>query len=123
MRISNVKIIWPGGGAADAVQREVPELEYAYPEPGMFGAMPAYGFFIRHVNGIELSNVDMTVLEKDMRPPFYLLDVKNSEFNHIDAPREADVPAFILKGVENFRTHQVRGVEDTSKDSVPDGKY
>lgn len=123
VRISNVRIIWPGGGTAEMAAREVPELEYAYPEPSMFGAMPSYGFFIRHVDGIDLSNISMTYLGKDVRPPFQLQNVKNAQFNHIDAPREQDVPMFILKAVENFSTHEVKGVEDTKKDAVQDGKY
>ena len=36
---------------------EPPERETNYPEPSMFGELPAYGFFIRHARGVELSNV------------------------------------------------------------------
>jgi polygalacturonase len=122
VRISNVRIIWPGGQPAEAADRQVPENQYMYPEPGMFGAMPAYGFFIRHVNGIELSNIEMSYRDKDMRPPFYLEDVKVAEFNHIKAPREEGVPLFNLKNVEDFRTHEVRGMADTTKDKVETGK-
>jgi polygalacturonase len=122
VRISNVRIIWPGGQPAEAADRQVPENQYMYPEPGMFGAMPAYGFFIRHVNGIELSNIEMSYRDKDMRPPFYLEDVKVAEFNHIKAPREEGVPLFNLKNVEDFRTHEVRGMADTTKDKVEAGK-
>ncbi len=122
VRISNVRIIWPGGQPAEAAERVVPENEYAYPEPSMFGALPAYGFFIRHVDGVELNNVDMTYREKDMRPPFYLEDVKNADFTNITAQREEGVPAFILKNVENLTTHQYRGLEDVKKDKVEEGK-
>jgi polygalacturonase len=123
VRISNVRIIWPGGAPAGIEKVVPPENEHQYPEPGMFGVMPTYGFFIRHVDGIQLSDIQMTYVEKDMRPPFHLLDVKNAEFSNIKAQRESGVPMFQLKDVENFRTHDVRGVADTVKEKVAEGTY
>lgn len=134
VRISNVRIIWPGGAPekvtrqADSTEVDVigfdpPENEFAYPEPSMFGMMPAYGFYIRHVKGIELNNIEMTYLQKDMRPPFDLNDVQVAEFNHIKAQHEPNVPLFNLKNVEAFRTHEVRGMPDTQKDKIEAGKF
>ena len=37
---------------------EPPEQENGYPEPTRFGAMPAYGFYIRHAERIEMSNFE-----------------------------------------------------------------
>jgi polygalacturonase len=122
VRISNVRIIWPGGAPAGIEQVVPPELEYQYPEPGMFGVMPAYGFFIRHVKGISLNNIDMTCRTKDMRPPFWLFDVQNSDFFNITAQREEGVPMFMLKDVEQFRTREVRGMPDVEKEKVDSGK-
>jgi hypothetical protein len=34
-----------------------PEREKEYPEPSMFGLLPAYGFLIRHARDIELDSV------------------------------------------------------------------
>ncbi len=41
---------------------EPAEREKEYPEPTMFGALPATGFFIRHVRNIEMSNVEIATL-------------------------------------------------------------
>ncbi|HVT88861.1 MAG TPA: glycosyl hydrolase family 28-related protein [Tepidisphaeraceae bacterium] len=123
VHINNVRIIWPGGGAAELADIVPPEREYQYPEPGMFGAMPAYGFFIRHVKDIALNNIDMSVNAKDMRPPFYLEDVNGAEFINIKAPHETGVPMFNLKKVGNFRTHNVRGMTDTVKEKVEAEKF
>jgi len=123
VHISNVRIIWPGGAPAGIEQIVPPELEYQYPEPGMFGVLPAYGFFIRHVKGITLSNIDMSCTNKDMRPPFWLLDVQDADFFNIKAQREEGVPTFMLKNVEQFRAHDVRGMADTVKDKVDTGKF
>ena len=123
VHISNVRIIWPGGAPAGIEKVVPPELEYQYPEPGMFGVMPTYGFFIRHVKGITLSNIDMSYDKKDMRPPFWLFDVQDSEFFNIKAQREEGVPTFMLKNVEQFRAHDVRGMADVMKDKVDSGTF
>jgi polygalacturonase len=121
VHISNVRIMWPGGAPAGIEQVVPPELEATYPEPGMFGVMPAYGFFIRHVKGIELDNIDMTYTAKDMRPPFWLQDVQDADFFNINAQREEGVPMFMLNNVEQFRSRDVRGMEDAFKDKVDKG--
>jgi len=122
VRISNVRIVWPGGAPAGIEEVVPPELEYQYPEPGMFGVMPAYGFFIRHVKGITLDNVEMNCVKKDLRPPFWLLDVQDADFVNIKAQREEGVATFLLKNVEQFRAHEVRGMADTVKEKVEAGK-
>jgi hypothetical protein len=121
VRISNVRLLWPGGAPAGIEKVVPPELEHQYPEPGMFGVIPSSAFFIRHVKGITLTNIDSTCEKKDLRPPFWLLDVKDADFFNIRAPHEEGVPMFMLKDVEKFRIHEVRGMEDTFKEKVESG--
>ena len=123
VHISNVRIIWPGGAPAGIEKIVPPELPYQYPEPAMFGVMPAYGFYIRHVKGCSLNNIDMTCTNKDMRPPFALSDVQDADFFNINAQREDGVPMFMLNQVEQFRARAVRGMDDTSKDKVDSGTF
>ncbi len=40
--LSNIRIIYKGGGTREDAAREVPENETAYPEPSMFGTLPVY---------------------------------------------------------------------------------
>jgi hypothetical protein len=82
-----------------------------------FGPMPAYGFFVRHVNGIEFNNVEVGYLREDLRPPFVLNGVTHAEFNNVKAPHAADVPSFDLKDVKDFATWHVRGIPDTHVES------
>jgi hypothetical protein len=44
--------------------------------------------------------------------------VRGAEFINVEAKKEADVPTFILREVEDFRAHRVRGVPDTEKQKV-----
>ena len=95
-----------------------PEEDKTYPDPTRFGGMPAYGFYIRHVNGLDLSDIDMSYLKADARPPFMITDVQHSYLDHVVAPHDPDVPMFLLQNVEDFTTHQVRGIFDVHLDSV-----
>jgi len=104
--LSNIRIYTQGGGTKEQAALEPPEKEEAYPEPNMFGELPAYGFFIRHVKGIEMRDVEVSYRKDDARPPFVLNDVSGAEFFHIRAQRGQDVPSFLLKKIENFNLQQ-----------------
>src|SRR5204862_7738 len=57
LTFSNIRIYYKGGGSKQQAALEPAEKETDYPEPAMFGEIPAYGFFIRHVRGIEMNDV------------------------------------------------------------------
>jgi polygalacturonase len=92
---------------------DTPEREGEYPEPSMFGVLPAYGFFIRHVNGIELNNVEVGFMQEDRRPAFVLDDVSGADFQHVKAQKATGVPTIVLKKVEDFTTRGCTPLPDT----------
>jgi hypothetical protein len=49
-----------------------PEREAAYPEPSMFGQLPASGFYIRHVRNLEMINIEIATEIPDSRQTFGL---------------------------------------------------
>lgn len=53
----------------------VPRRESAYPEPSMFGLLPASAFFLRSIRGLTLENVNLTLQFPDERPPIICDDV------------------------------------------------
>ena len=116
--LDNIKIYYKGGGTKEQSVIDPPEDETRYPEPDRFGTMPAYGFFIRHVNGIKMNNIDVSYMNDDMRPPFILDDVKKAELNFIDAQHETGIPTFILKNVKDFTLFKCKSLEDTHIESV-----
>ena len=119
--ISDVRIYYAGGGTKEQAATRPAEKENAYPEPAMFGDMPSYGFFIRHVNDIQLNNVELSVEKDDARPAFVLEDVRGAEFNRIRTPRgEAGGGNFVLRNVAQFGATRVDGMSDTAKDRVAD---
>ena len=46
--------------------------------------MPAYGFFIRNVDDVEIDNVRFTTIEKDARPAFILDEVHGAVVRDIE---------------------------------------
>ena len=72
--LSNIQITFKGG-ITEKVDPNVPELEEHYPESNMYGILPAYGFYVRHVNNITFSNIDLRLENKDIRADFLFEDV------------------------------------------------
>ena len=112
VKLSNIRIYYRGGGKRELADVQPPERETNYPEPSMFGELPAYGFFIRHAKGISLSNVEVSYLSDEFRSPFVLDDVNGVSFNHVTAPKALDVPTFVLRNVLDFTTYECKGVAD-----------
>jgi polygalacturonase len=123
LTIRNVRLIYPGDSFARDATTHPAEIEKTYPEPTMFRAMPAYGFFFRHVDGLELDNVDLSTNHTDPRPPFWLEDVSNADFFNVKAPHPAQVPTFHLIDVEKFSVRGSRDIPDARKDDVDDAQF
>ena len=105
--LSNIKITYAGGGTKARANRKVPEKPDKYPEHSMFGILPAYGFYCRHVDGLTLSDVDVRFEKPDYRPALVCDDVKNLEVIGYKAQRVPDAePLVVLKDV---RTAMLRG--------------
>lgn len=118
IKLSNIRIFYEGGGTKEQAAIAPPEKETNYPEPSMFGVIPAYGFFIRHVRGIEFNNVEVSYMKEDMRPAFVLDDVQGADFFNIKAQLTAKNPFFSLKNVSDFNASKCKGVPDTKIERV-----
>lgn len=118
VKLSNIFILHEGGGTRDDSAVQPPEIENAYPEPNRFGGMPAHGFFIRHVKGIDLRDVEVRYVKEDLRPGFVLDDVTGANFIHVHTQRSGDAPGFVLRNVEDVSFYLSRPVPDTHLDKV-----
>jgi len=106
-----------GGTRADAAIKPL-EMENAYPEPTMFGPMPAYGFYLRHVKGIQVSNVEVRTVKEDARPAFILDDVEHADFIHVKTQPGPAGHAFALENVRDFSIDLSRPIPDTYLENV-----
>jgi polygalacturonase len=119
VKLSNIYIETSGGGTAEMAKIQPPENESNYPEPSMFGPMPASGFFMRHMRNVEMSHVEIANTTPDARPAFYLTGVERADFFAVTAPRGTD-GAFALHGVKDLRIGWSRAAADTTLASVDD---
>lgn len=118
IRISDVRHHMVGGlTPADAVA-DPPELVDGYPEPTMFGTLPAFGFFIRHADRLTLDNVEVRFDQQDTRTAFAVRDVTDIDFHHTNADKVAGSPTFTLDDVDQFMVTTSRPVPDTRLDHV-----
>jgi hypothetical protein len=131
VRISNVRIHMRGGLSmreaaeqpenlintffAEPGAREpyaVPERPNAYPEPSMFGILPAWAFYIRHARGVSIDNVQARFEKPDTRPSVVLEDVEDADFHHVRWQKAEGAPTYVLRDVTDFAVHQGRPVEE-----------
>jgi polygalacturonase len=74
--LENIRIDMAGGGDKFG-GLEVPEVPPKYPEPIMFGDLPASGFYVRHAEGFTMRNVRARWEKPDVRPAAIFDDVKD----------------------------------------------
>lgn len=83
---SDIYVQHRSGGTEAMAAILPPELEDAYPEPGMFGPMPAHCLYARHVRNLEVTNFEVTVLAEDARPMLALHKVRGARFSNLHMP-------------------------------------
>lgn len=71
--LSNIHLYFKGGYTAEDGKRTPSEQEKVYPEPWMFGTIPASGFYVRHARNITFNNVNFHFATPDGRP-LYVTD-------------------------------------------------
>lgn len=72
VRLKDIRLVYAGGGTAADAARHPLELPDAYPEPSMFGTLPAWGLWVRHARGLHIDGLSMEVRSPDARPPILM---------------------------------------------------
>jgi len=90
INLSDINITCEGGGSREDFYRDVPEIRESdgvYPDPQYLleGKTPAYGFFLRHVDGLTFNNVQLGFDESDLRAAILCEDVDNFVLDGYDA--------------------------------------
>jgi hypothetical protein len=73
----------------------VPEMPREYPEPSLFGVLPAYGMYVRHARGVSMRNVVLGYAAEDTRAAVVLDDVQSGAFAGVSAQTGAGAPMFV----------------------------
>ncbi|MEA3224607.1 MAG: glycoside hydrolase family 28 protein [Planctomycetota bacterium] len=108
--MSNLRLSFDGGGIKADAGRTVPEKSSVYPEYFMFGKLPAYGLYCRHIKGLKLLNVQLQLAKPDQRHAVVLEDVEDAFIDCLDAQsspgaaktiRFTDVKEVFVRGKDN----------------------
>jgi polygalacturonase len=141
VRLSGIRILYRGGLTLDQIAKQpadlvntfffrasggvpprepydTPEREKEYPEPSMFGMVPAYGFFIRHAKRIELSDIDLATITEDRRPAFVLDSVEGIELKDCKSQKVSGVPTLVMIKAKAVTARHCTGLADFQADSV-----
>jgi len=81
--LDNIRLSFAGGGRRRDARRLVPEQANKYPEYSMFGQLPAYGFYCRHIRGLHLSNVEVRTTTADERHAVVFEDVEDAVIDRL----------------------------------------
>jgi len=105
--LSNLRFSFAGGEHAREDIYAVPENEDKYPEHSMFGKLPAYGFFVRHVRNLRMDNVEVAWEQPDGRPAMVCDDVEGFDIDGFDGMASPEQKMLI--GFRNVRNAFIRG--------------
>jgi len=106
------------GGVPPREPYDTPEREKEYPEPSMFGMLPAYGFFVRHAKNVELKDIDVSYLKEDRRPAFVLDSVEGIELDHCKAAKASGVPTLVMMKASGISIERCASLADFQGGSV-----
>lgn len=104
--LKNIAITYGGIGATPKPDHHrvdrlgsVPECADHYPESKMFGTLPAWGFYCRHVEGIRFENVTLRVKGRDYRPALVCDDVRKLQLDRFRVLSAGSEPVIVLSDV------------------------
>jgi len=113
VKLDNISIYYQGGGTQQQANLVVPEKENAYPEPTMFGDLPASAFYIRHANDVQMNHIDVYFMKSDARPAVVLQDVHGISWNDLRLHKGCEASPFSLTNVSDFETFHCKNIPDT----------
>jgi polygalacturonase len=114
--LSNICLVYAGGGEAEWAARRPGDMDQAYPEPSMFGPTPAYGLWARHVHGLRLENVRIETLKPDPRPPILLQSVRGARMDGLDLAWAEGVQPVVSEAVSALALARPRRIGLTTAD-------
>ena len=89
---------------------QVPEKEAAYPEFSMFGELPSWGLYVRHMDGLIMRNVSMTIQAPDYRPCMIFDDVTNLDMKSCRIKGDHKEHQIILHNTSEVKMDDDQGV-------------
>ena len=101
----------PDAGTGPRDPWAVPERPAAYPEPSMFGLIPAYGVYARHARGLSLTDLRLALQAPDDRPVMVLDRVEAVHVDGLQADRASGQALVVLRNTRDFVARNSGGIE------------
>ncbi|HYV90816.1 MAG TPA: glycosyl hydrolase family 28 protein [Chitinophagales bacterium] len=105
--LENIEISYPGRGNDGLANMplsqldRVPEKEAEYPEFSMFGELPAWGFYVRHMDGLTMKNIKLSIQAPDYRPALIFDAVRNLDIQAMTIEGDSKAAHIILHNADN----------------------
>jgi len=107
--LKNIRIQATGGMRVAPASLDMPEMEAKYPDAAMFGDLPAYGLYCRHVAGLTADGLDLSVAQPDARPAVVLDDARGVHVRSLRAtPPAGGGPTLWMHGVQDVDVTDTR---------------
>ena len=90
--LKNIEIVYPGAGNPLYAYRgtsqteldSIPDMRERYPEFSQWKELPAWGFYVRHADGVVFDNVRLVAEKKDYRPSIVIDNVDGATFRNVE---------------------------------------
>ena len=111
--LQNITIIYDGGGDTSVANfpldsfDKIPEEVTSYPEFSMFGEVPVWGLYVRHVKGITLKNVKLVNKKKDYRTALLVNDAKNVTLQNFSVKGATSLPVFLFNNIQSLQLKKI----------------
>jgi len=112
--IENVNVIYPGRASKGMAYiplwrlNQVPEQIGTYPEFSMFGELPAWGFYVRHVQGIVFRNVTLKLKDEDYRPAFIFDDVDDIKLENLNLSKKKGIQVVLKNSTRLYIDNNIK---------------
>jgi len=100
--LQNITIIYDGGGDKSLADfpldsfNKIPESITDYPEFSMFGELPTWGLYIRHVKGITLKNIKLVNKKKDYRTALLVDGTQKADLQNLSVVGATSLPVLFF---------------------------
>jgi hypothetical protein len=121
VKLENIEIIYEGGAEKNVNYfpldslNAITEASSSYPEFSMFGELPVWGLYVRHVKGLELKNVTLKFKKNDFRAACVFDDVHGLKIEKLNIPSYQNLPLIVLNHSSQYNFNQLKLPVDQNK--------
>lgn len=119
--LENIQVSYEGGADKNVNYfpldslNTITEATSSYPEFSMFGELPVWGLYVRHVKGLTLKNVLLKFRKSDFRTACVFDDVHGLKIDKLTIPTYQNLPVIVLNKSSQYSFSQLKLPVDEKK--------